>query len=159
MSPEQLATLLDIIQAQFVMNWHGIHGISHWRRVEENGRRVAEQTGANLTVVQLFAYLHDSRRFSDGHDPQHGRRAAEFIQSLNGTTLELPPGELELLVYACRYHTDGLTEGDITVQTCWDADRLDLGRVGIRPQPRYLCTAPAKDPALIEWAYERSRTW
>ena len=25
-------------------------------------------------------------------------------------------------------------EGDLTVRTCWDADRLDLGRVGIRPR-------------------------
>lgn len=40
--------------------------------------------------------------------------------------------------------------------TYWDADRLDLGRVGIRPNARYLCTEPAKDPAFITWAYERS---
>lgn len=32
---------------------------------------------------------------------------------------------------ALAYHSDGYTEGDITVQVCWDADRLDLGRVGI----------------------------
>ncbi len=50
----------------------------------------------------------------------------------------------------------GLTIEEITVLTCWDADRLDLGRVGIRPNARYLCTEPAKDPAFITWAYERS---
>jgi uncharacterized protein len=50
-----------------------------------------------------------------------------------------------------------LTEADVTVQTCWDADRLDLGRIGIKPEPRFLCTAAAQDPALIEWALLRSQ--
>ena len=27
---------------------------------------------------------------------------------------------------------------DATIQTCWDADRLDLGRVGIFPSAKYL---------------------
>ena len=40
---------------------------------------------------------------------------------------------MELLIEACKYHSDGFTEADITVQTFRDADRLDLGRVGIRP--------------------------
>jgi uncharacterized protein len=43
----------------------------------------------------------------------------------------------------------------VTVLTCWDADRLDLGRVGIRPAPRLLCTSAARDPATIAWAFER----
>jgi hypothetical protein len=47
--------------------------------------------------------------------------------------------------------------GEITVQTCWDADWLDLGRVGIMPDPRYLCTIAAKQPEFLNWAYERSR--
>jgi uncharacterized protein len=41
--------------------------------------------------------------------------------------------------------------------TCWDADRLDLGRIGIRPKGTKLCTSAARDPAVIEWAYQRSR--
>ena len=71
--------------------------------------------------------------------------------------LHLSEKELELLRFACEYHTDGLTEADITIQTCWDADRLDLGRVGIRPDPRYLCTPAARESTLIEWAYRQSR--
>jgi uncharacterized protein len=64
--------------------------------------------------------------------------------------------ETELLAYACTHHSDGHLEADVTVQTCWDADRLDLGRVGIRPQPKYLCTPAARDARLLEVAYERS---
>ena len=26
------------------------------------------------------------------------------------------------------------------MRACWDADRLDLSRVDITPEPRYLCT-------------------
>jgi uncharacterized protein len=48
----------------------------------------------------------------------------------------------------------GSTDGDLTVQTCWDADRLDLGRVGICPQSERLCTAAAKQ--LIKWADGRA---
>ena len=45
---------------------------------------------------------------------------------------------------------------DVTVQTCWDADRLDLGRVGTTPKAEYLCTDAGKDPDMIEWAHGRA---
>jgi uncharacterized protein len=63
---------------------------------------------------------------------------------------------MELLDAAIRYHADGLREGDVTVQTCWDADRLDLGRVGIRPNPSKLCTDAARRPDVLGEAYRRS---
>jgi uncharacterized protein len=52
--------------------------------------------------------------------------------------------EMSLLIDACTRHSDGHLEADVTVQTCWDADRLDLPRVGIRPLPQFLCTEAAK---------------
>lgn len=61
-----------------------------------------------------------------------------------------------MLAYAVRHHSDGLIEADITVQTCWDSDRLDLGRVGITPRLDRLCTEQARDPMLFEVAYRRS---
>lgn len=135
---------------------HGIHGVRHWECVRKNGLRLAEQTGAKIEVVELFAYLHDSQRVSNTGDREHGKRAAEFIQSLKGTLITLDDEDFELLTYACAHHTDGLTEADITVQTCWDADRLDLWRCGIRPKPQYLCTDVAKNPAIIRWAMRQS---
>jgi uncharacterized protein len=152
-----LDSLIDMIREQFALNWYGIHGITHWQRVKENSLRLAGLTQANLAVVELFAYLHDARRLSEGLDRQHGKRAAKYVTSLRGSTIDLPAGDFDRLVYACRYHSDGLTEADITVQTCWDADRLDLGRVGVRPAAEYLCTDAAKDPEVIEWAYQRSQ--
>jgi uncharacterized protein len=149
--------LMASIRRQFALSLDGIHGEAHWARVRDNGLRLAEQTGADQELVELFAVLHDSRRLADGWDRGHGQRAAEFAHSLNGSRLALPSARFDLLTYACAFHSDGLTEADITVQTCWDADRLDLGRIGIRPEPRSLCTAAVKEPAVIEWAVQRSR--
>ena len=56
---------------------------------------------------------------------------------------------MELLTEALKYHSDGYTEADITVQVCFDADRLDLGRVGIKPAPHRLCTASAKSVDVL----------
>jgi uncharacterized protein len=153
-----LDNLLAAIRAEYALEWNGIHGISHWSRVRENGLRLAEQTGAQIQVVELFAYLHDSKRLNDGGDPQHGSRGAALARRLHGDgLLDLADEQLELLAYACTHHTDGLTEAEVTVQTCWDSDRLDLGRVDIRPRPERLCTLAARDPATIEWAWKRSR--
>ena len=145
-----------IVRSQFALEWSGIHGAPHWARVRENGLRLAEVTGAKPRVIELFAFLHDSRRLNDGHDPEHGSRAALFAATLAGSAFELEAADLALLITACRSHSDGLTVGDITVLTCWDADRLDLGRVGIKPHPDRLCTEAARDPAVLEWAYQRS---
>lgn len=109
-----------------------------------------------VKVVELFALLHDARRVNEGRDDGHGRRAAKLARVLWKTHFHLSDPDFELLVAACEYHTDGRTDGDVTVQTCWDADRLDLYRVGIRPKPDFLCTPAAKDHPILQWAIERS---
>ena len=154
--PVLMPELIAVIRAQFALEWNGIHGIERWERVRENGLRLAQITGANPTVVERFAHLHDSRRLDDWEDAGHGARAAIYLQTLRGRHFEISEEELGLLSYACQPHSDGLMEGDVTVQTCWDADRLDLGRVGIRPDPRYLCTPAARDSGMLAWAYRRS---
>jgi len=83
-------------------------------------------------------------------------RAADYVRRINDDYLSLDRAGLDMLAYACEFHSDGLTEADITIQTCWDADRLDLGRVGIRPSPGRLCTDLARDPAVLDPAYRRS---
>ncbi len=90
-------------------------------------------------------------------DPGHGQRGADFAAELRGHIFDLPDDEFYLLYYACSEHTGGKTHGDITVQTCWDADRLDLGRVGIMPHLSKLCTDAAMTPEMIKWADGRAR--
>jgi uncharacterized protein len=135
--------LLLHLQAGFALDWHGLHGIHHWARVRRNGLAVGRASGADLDVVELFAFLHDSRRENEAFDPLHGERGARLARELHGRFFELGEGRLALLEEAIRDHSAGLVHSDATIQTCWDADRLDLGRVGIRPAPRFLSPVAA----------------
>jgi len=90
--------------------------------------------------VRLFALFHDSRRENDGVDDGHGARAAEYASTLIGSLYNLSDAHFELLRYACVWHTDGVHHADATIGTCWDADRLDLGRVGVIPSPEFMST-------------------
>jgi len=102
--------LVRVIRVRFTLDWRGIHGVPHWARVRENGLRLAELTGASPKVIELFAFLHDSRRQNDGADPEHGPRAAKLVRSLAGSAFELESADLELLVTACYGHSDGISE-------------------------------------------------
>ena len=146
---------MDVIRDGYTLPEDGPHGIHHWARVLENGIRVAERTGADAEVVALFAMFHDSRRINENHDEGHGLRGGELASSLRGSLVHLDDTRFDLLFEACRLHTDGHTTGDPTLRACWDADRLDLGRVGITPSPRRLCTDAARE--MIDWADRRAR--
>jgi uncharacterized protein len=145
--------LIAEVRSQFRLDWNGIHGAPHWARVFYHGQRIAKLRGADRTVVGLFAFLHDSQRHHDGRDSQHGARAAEYAVTLNGRFFDLSPKRLDLLTAAMRGHSDGGVDRDATVQTCWDSDRLDLGRVGKRPWEGLLSAEAAK---LIPRAYAMS---
>ena len=148
--------LLQLIRTTFQLNWKGVHGLSHWARVRVNGLLIARQNGANRRVVELFAFLHDVKREAEFGDPEHGIRAARFVETLDDNFLGINEQEKKLLSYACEFHSKGLVEGDLTVRTCWDADRLDLGRGGLRPDTKKLCTALGKQKDFFEQAYQRA---
>ena len=117
-----------------------IHGPDHWRRVERNALILATRTGAKIHIVRLFAIFHDCRRLHDGWDPGHGRDGAKYAASLRGQMFNLSDEDFDLLSYACEWHTEGKHHADPTIGTCWDADRLDLGRAGMIPNPAYMST-------------------
>lgn len=145
----------EILKGYAMSPW-GFHGVTHWARVLENGLKLAERTGADPQVVTLFALFHDSRRVDDGDDYGHGGRGAELAAELRGVVFDLPDPQFEWLYRACALHTEGRKDDSVTVLTCWDADRLDLGRVGIMPNPKYLGTKAARDFAMIDWAHTRA---
>lgn len=151
-----ISLVLKTVLEDYALPLNGDHGVAHWARVFENGVRLAEETGANVEVVQLFSILHDSRRINEVTDPEHGRRAAEFAMELRGHSFDLDDHEFRLLYKACHGHTHERTHPDVTIQTCWDSDRLDLGRVGITPHPNRLCTEVAKQAETIKWADGRA---
>jgi uncharacterized protein len=151
-----LRPILHAILEEYSLPLNGDHGVAHWARVLENGRRLTPLTGANLEVVSLFAVFHDSKRVSEDEDPEHGTRGAEFATMLRGRLFDLSDDDFRRLHRACSGHTHERTHPDLTIQTCWDADRLDLGRVGIVPHRDLLCTSAACDPRMIDWAHGRA---
>lgn len=133
---------------QFALNNYklgDLHGLPHWRRVARNGIMMLTEanimTEANYSIVQTFAYLHDVCRESDLKDPFHGQRAAQLIQIVRESLLSgLGDNDMILLVEACKNHTNIERTGNIIIDTCFDADRLDLPRCGITPNPYRMAT-------------------
>lgn len=130
--------LLASVLERFRLNPAGIHGVSHWARVRYHGLRIGRARDADLLLVELFAFLHDACRHDDYSDPHHGLRAVEFAAEMNGTHFILNDIQLSQLSIALEGHSDGATHSDATIQTCWDADRLDLVRLSITPHPKFL---------------------
>lgn len=130
--------LIALIKSEFKIDWQGIHGTNHWARVLNHGKNIGQIRKADLLVIELFGFLHDSCRLNDGRDPQHGARAAEFAHGIHGDYFQLDDKQLDKLCFAMQNHSGGETSTDATIQTCWDSDRLDMGRVGIFPSPQYL---------------------
>jgi uncharacterized protein len=144
--------LLRAIAGDYLLDAEGIHGFAHWARVCEFGRRLAQGTAVDPRLTELFAVAHDCRRSDDGHDPQHGPRAAAALRNWQGALIELPQADLESLVYACEYHTDGQVSDDPLIGICWDADRLDLRRLGREVDLRLLSTDAARSAEILEWS-------
>ena len=143
------ADLWQTVTAQFQGHPDSsIHGPAHWRRVRRNGLLLATRTGADPLVVRLFAVFHDSRRLDDGTDAGHGARGATYAARLRDEGRFTVSDEAFVrLTEACNDHTDGFHHDDPTVGTCWDADRLDLGRCGMIPDAHFMSTGFAREIA------------
>lgn len=160
LEPDLRGDLLQLLNMRFRLRVRSPHGPSHWMRVRRNGLTLAPLTGANPKVVELFALFHDSCRLRENNDPDHGPRAAALARELfRRRQLPIERQELDLLVAACEGHTHRRTHEDPTIATCWDADRLDLPRVGIRVAPHRLCTEQARRPDIILTAQQRALDW
>jgi len=135
--------LLDILERESPFFTSPIHGLRHWKTVERNGLYLSDFTGADKLVVSYFAYLHDCMRENEQIDPDHGLRGAQFAQ-MHRQAILLDDNQFEKLFHACEHHTDGEPTNCGTISTCWDADRLDIGRVGFVVDPKYLASQEGK---------------
>jgi len=140
-------TLMTALFGQYRMSVMGVHGLAHWARVLDNGLQIARTTEADPHVVALFAVFHDACRLNDHSDPWHGPRAAALVEDLAALIPVLSPGDRACLAEACDGHTKGKVHDDPTIGACWDADRLDLARVGITPRASYL--VPDRSRCLV----------
>jgi len=126
-----------------------LHGLDHWFRIWKNAQMLTGlDLHADLEVVALYALFHDSMRLNDGEDPGHGFRGYKLWERYNrleDVKQYLTQNQIELLLEACTEHSSGFKSDDPTIAVCWDADRLDLYRKGIWPDPRLMSTQTGFD--------------
>lgn len=128
--------------------WHSpIHGTKHWMRVRAAALYLAEKTNGDCQVAEYFSILHDCMRENENSDPGHGPRATHYAAHHRGL-IDLTNRQFQLLQRACAGHTfarpNGRAGENATLAACWDADRLDIGRVGVKPDGRYMFSHYAK---------------
>ena len=68
------------------------------------------------------------------------RAGPPTLPALRDVLFQLDDEYFKLLDYACKWHAHGRLSAEPTIGTCWDADRLDLGRVGMAPRADYMST-------------------
>lgn len=148
-----LDRLLAAVEERSPLQRSYVHGDQHWRAVAEVGLRLLpENRKADPMVVFLFALFHDSMRANEHEDPDHGRRGADLAKELHGRYFQLTPERFGQLVQACAGHTEIRFSDDPTVGVCLDADRLNLWRVGITPEAKYLSTDAALEDEIQHWS-------
>lgn len=147
--------LWQLVTAQFRLGRDSYHGPSHWLTVRHNGLYLSRHHPADVEIVRLFALFHDSCRENESRDPQHGPRGAQLaLEFRTAGHFELDDARMDLLVTACEIHNGGPPQSDPTLAVCLDADRLDLGRVGITPDPERLSTTTAQTIATRQAWHE-----
>ena len=154
-----LSFLIKKVTEQFRLPLDGIHGVSHWYRVAVNGNVIASRTPTvDKMVVSVFAFVHDSQRAVDEYNVEHGVLAAGWALSNRNTLFDfMSDAQFNLMIMACSGHTTEIFSNDLTIQACWDADRLDIGRCKEFIDPEFLGTRVAKDEKVMAAALARSR--
>ena len=56
-----LKAIVHGILKDYALPWDGIHGVSHWARVLENGLRLTELTGATLDRLTHRCHILETR--------------------------------------------------------------------------------------------------
>lgn len=139
-----------------------LHGPAHWVRVHRFGSLLSGYCGLPETerhCVEIFALTHDLGRVDDNGGNQHALDGADYFREY--ATAVFPDMEdraLDWVETAIRHHSDGLTAdvadrqglfahlaGEresvrLMIGCCWDADRLDLLRLGMSPRAEKMST-------------------
>ena len=148
-----LDVLIPAVIAGSTMPHSEIHGEQHWKCVSLVAVRAAKATpGADPLVALLFGLFHDTQRWNEDEDPEHGLRAAAYAeQFFESGRLSLSRAQAEALAFACRTHTEAGPTDDPVIGCCYDGDRLNLWRVWITPHPDYLSTEFGLESTDTEW--------
>ena len=139
-----------------------VHGPAHWARVFRFGDLLAEKMQLPLEqrqCVQVFAWTHDLARWDDNGGNEHAIAGAGYLDEVVPVLFaRLSNEQREVIRTAIRHHADSLAVDEAyhsgwfehlcwgksellnTIGCCWDADRLDLLRLGIEPDGARMST-------------------
>ena len=135
--------LIDKLQKDSKLFHSPIHGFKHWRTVEKNGLYLSKFNNGDPKIISYFAYFHDCMRVNEHIDNGHGYRGGRYAM-LNKELLGLSDEDLRILYRACAGHTGGVNPSCDTIACCWDADRLDIRRVGADLKLKFFNTKEAR---------------
>ncbi len=120
----------------------GLHGISHLRRVAILSGRLAEAVGEDVESAVVMGFLHDCARRNDGNDLEHPHDSAVLARGL--IERFFPHLEVDRICDAIEGHAGGEVTTDPLTACLWDADRLELKRIGRTIDLELLSTKVAK---------------
>ena len=140
---EKNKRLIDKLQKDSKLFHSPIHGFKHWRTVEKNGLYLSKFNNGDPKIISYFAYFHDCMRVNEHIDNGHGYRGGRYAM-LNKELLGLSDEDLRILYRACAGHTGGVNPSCDTIACCWDADRLDIRRVGADLKLKFFNTKEAR---------------
>lgn len=139
-----------------------IHGERHWSHVNHLGMKLADLMKLNpiqKRCVEVFSWTHDLARKDDNGGNEHAIEGARYFAREVVTLFpDIDEIQIEIIAAAIKYHSDGLCSEEAhhmgffehinvhkedvirIIGCCWDADRLDLIRLGIPPREKYMST-------------------
>ncbi len=119
-----------------------LHGISHLRRVAILSGRLANAVGEDVESAVVMGFLHDCARRNDKNDIDHARDSEVLARGL----IERFYSHLDVdrICEAIAGHADGEVTSDPFTGCLWDADRMELKRIGRTIDLDLLSTKVAK---------------
>ncbi|HBG14571.1 MAG TPA: hypothetical protein DDW96_04515 [Synergistaceae bacterium] len=119
-----------------------LHGIPHLRRVAILSGRLSKAVGEDVESAVVMGFLHDSARKNDGNDIEHAHDSAILAREL--IERFFPHLDVDRICDAIEGHADGEVTKDPLTACLWDADRLELKRIGRTIDTELLSTKVAK---------------
>jgi len=118
---------------------------------------LAEQTGADAQVVEVFAFIHDAERRNDFSDPEHGTRAAKLATEINNEFFKLTVEQLYTLIEACEGHSLGGGGRSRHHRTnLLGCQQTQPERTEAKPRPDKRCMTVTKQHTMIQRDYSHS---
>ena len=125
----------------------GLHGMSHLRRVASTAGRIASLISEDVEAAVVTGFLHDCARTDDGGGTSHAHDSACVAKNILPTCY--PHLDVDRLCAGIAGHADGVVTDDLLIGSVWDADRLDLVRLGIEVDLGLLSTSVARRVAIV----------